>query len=40
MHAQIKIYGEKVKQTQEMTSIMMDLYYWVRVLECDVVKAN
>ena len=40
MHAQIKIYGEKIKETQEMADIMMEIYHLMRVLECDVLKAN
>jgi hypothetical protein len=40
MHAQMRIYGERIKETKEVTDVIIELYHFIKMLECDVIKAN
>lgn len=38
MHAQMRIYEEKIKETKEVTEVIVELYHYVKVLECDITR--
>lgn len=40
MHAQMKIYNEKVKENQNLNEVLVEIFHYVKIIELEVAKVN
>ena len=40
MHHQMKLYAERFNETKEINEIVVEMFQYIKVLECEVNKAN